>query len=114
MMLQLIVVLNLAVGIWGIWSLWELNPVLSWYIGAIWLAMLVLIEVVAISFHRRRRWAWTAAIAVFALTLPSLAGILGLVLLFRPGVREEFTSRPTGEGDAEQETPVDRPRDTSH
>jgi hypothetical protein len=110
-LLQLIVFVNLAVGIWVIQSLRELDPVLAWYIGAVWLAMLVLIEVVTISFFRRRRWAWTAAIAVFALTLPSIAGIVGFVLLLRPGVREAFTARPAGEGGAEPLAAADRPPD---
>jgi hypothetical protein len=111
LLLQLIVFINLAVGIWGIWSLRELDPVVAWYIGAVWLVMLVLIEVVAISFYRRRRWAWTAAIAIFALSLPSVAGIVGFVLLLRPGVREEFRGRPAGEGDAGQVAAADWPRD---
>jgi hypothetical protein len=99
-LLQLIVVINLAVGIWGIRSLMVLDPMVGGYIGALCLILLVLIEVVAISFYRRKRWAWTAAVAVFALSLPSPVGIVGLVLLFRPGIRQEFATRPASEGDA--------------
>jgi hypothetical protein len=92
-LLQLIVLGTLAFGIWITWYLIELDPLTGCYIGAVFLVMIVLVEVVAISLARRKTWAWTAAVVVFTLALPSIAGLVGLLLLFRPGVREEFTAR---------------------
>ncbi len=99
LVLHLIVVVNLAVGIPVTYSLVKLDPATGAYVGAAWLLFLAVIEVVAVALHRRSQWAWTAALVVFILSLPSLAGLVGILLLIRPGVRAEFTPRSEGEGD---------------
>ncbi|HZY84720.1 MAG TPA: hypothetical protein VFE78_07805 [Gemmataceae bacterium] len=98
-LLQLIVVVNLALVAWGTQSLMALDPTAGASIGAVGLLLLALVEVVAVALYRRRPWAWTTAVVVFALALPSMAGLVGLVLLTRPGVRQAFTNSSAGDGD---------------
>ena len=55
--------------------------------------LIVVIEVVASGLHRRRFWAWVAALCLFAMYLPSLflpLGALGLWGLLSPGSRVTF------------------------
>jgi hypothetical protein len=98
LLLHLIVVVNLALVAWGTRSLMALDPAAGASIGAVGLLLLALVEVVAVALYRRRPWAWPAAVVVFALALPSVAGLVGLLLLTRPGVRQAFTARCAGDG----------------
>jgi hypothetical protein len=97
-LLQLIAVVNLAVAVWITWAWYTFEPVIGVQLGVALLAPVVLIEVVALALQRRRKWAWTAAVVVFALALPGVAGIVGLLILFRPGVRQLFEKRSPRRG----------------
>jgi hypothetical protein len=58
--------------------------------GGVLLLSVVLVEVVAYGLHRRKKWAWTAGVAVFVVSLPSVAAVLGILLLLDRRVRAEF------------------------
>jgi hypothetical protein len=98
LLLQALVVLTLAVAIWLTLLLIRLDQVIGLYTGCVLLLQVVLLQVITIAFYRRKKWAWTAALVVFILSLPGLLGIFGLMTLIRPGVREAFQTAPGTKG----------------
>jgi hypothetical protein len=90
LLLQLVVLVNFAVAAWITRKLVNLDPMAGGVIGGVLLLLIVVGQVAVLPLYRRRKWAWIVAIVAFVLALPSLVGFIGLVLLFRPSVRQEF------------------------
>ncbi|HKI36021.1 MAG TPA: hypothetical protein VKA46_29465 [Gemmataceae bacterium] len=96
-MLHLIAVASAVGAILGAWPFVTQGEHTAGYaIGGVLLVVAALVEVVASALRKRKKWAWTAAIAVFVLGLPGVAAVIGLFLLLNRDVRAEFEPAPTG------------------
>ena len=78
---------------------WVMQSDATQHASAVWLLALVCLGVAGLCFavtkglRRRRRWAWTTALVIFIVHLPSLllpAGALGLFGLLSEGTRARF------------------------
>ena len=90
LLLQLVVLVNFAVAVWTIRFLIYLDPMAGGVIGGVWLPLIAIGQIAVPALYRRRKWAWRVAIVGFVLAIPSIMGLFGLLLLFRPNVRQSF------------------------
>jgi hypothetical protein len=100
-LLQLVVLINIAWDVWITWQLMRLDPVTRGILAAIPFVVPIVGQVAVVGLCYRRPWAWTATVVVFLLSLPSVLAVFGIFLVFNPEVRGEFGGRQ-----GEEKTPV--------